>query len=76
MSFVSFTKNEYYYNTKMCKYYKIGCKKKNCNFAHRIEDLKITKCIFGDKCFRKDCRFYHPNDPIPTQDELYKRQNE
>lgn len=75
MSFVSISKSEYYKNTKMCKYYKFGCKNPKCNFAHRIEDLKPILCIYGDKCLRKKCYFYHKGDPELTPQELYHLSN-
>lgn len=59
--------NKKYIKLKLCDYYEKGkCKKskEECDFAHGKDDLrelKIEDCINGLKCFKKDCKFYHPD---------------
>ena len=40
--------------TKMCRYYKIGCKIDNCTFAHSIDEIQPRICAFGSRCNKKD----------------------
>ena len=49
--------------TRMCKYEK--CSSKNCNFAHSLEELNPTKCVFEGTCKSKDtdrCPHLHPGE--------------
>jgi hypothetical protein len=58
--------------TKMCVYFKVGCKNPKCQFAHSKEELKPTFCRFGNSCRKDDCWFVHPEDEIPTTEELFQ----
>lgn len=55
-----------YYKLKLCKFYeKSGkCTKGDkCNYAHgknEIREIKKDNCINGEKCFKKYCKFNHP----------------
>lgn len=54
-------------NTKPCMYMvKNGvCNKKNCLFAHSMEQLSITPCFYNDSCqYPTTCRFIHENENI------------
>jgi hypothetical protein len=51
--------------TQLCKYYTSdkGCDKgSGCSFAHGEDDLNqiIKSCFSGLKCYKKDCKYYHP----------------
>lgn len=58
--------------TKMCVYFKVGCKNPKCQFAHAKEELRPTFCRFGNSCRKDDCWFVHPEDEIPTTEELFQ----
>lgn len=68
------------YKTKLCISVSLGTPCKyidNCKFAHSIEELKTTNCLFGERCsfVRKNsegkivnndtdtvCHFVHPGE--------------
>lgn len=48
------------YKTKMCN--KKHCDRKNCQFAHSKQELRVRKCFFGKSCrFLKtgECKLQH-----------------
>lgn len=55
-----------YYKLKLCNFYeKHGkCTKGDkCNYAHgkkELREIKKDDCINGKNCFKKDCKFNHP----------------
>lgn len=52
------------YKKEICLYWKNGnCKKdkKECSFAHGINDIKKYDCQNGIKCYNENCNFSHPN---------------
>lgn len=58
------------YKTSICRYYKIGCKVKDCRKAHSIDELNISEC----DCYRDDCTFYHKyRDENITKEEYFER---
>lgn len=58
--------------TKLCSYFKVGCKNAECSFAHSKSELKPVICKFSSRCRKDDCWYYHPGDKVPSQDELYE----
>ena len=58
--------------TKLCMYFKVGCHKDNCSFAHSKEELRPTMCRFGVACRKQECWFYHPGDCLPSADDLFE----
>lgn len=53
--------------TQLCMYYKSpkGCDRGDkCSFAHGKIELKqfMKPCFSGLKCYKKDCKYYHPKD--------------
>ena len=70
---------EIYKNTKMCNSALEGvkCDGKDCTYAHKLEDLRISKCKFGGKCYHvkkeglsfenqsdKVCIFMHDDETL------------
>ena len=66
--------------TKLCQYIldNVKCEKKICDYAHRIDELNISPCHFGEQCFNinkcgseygnnsseKICIFLHPDETL------------
>lgn len=76
MSFTMPSQDTPFFHTKLCLNYKIGCNFKGCTFAHSKEELRPRMCSYGEKCRNKlRCQFYHPNDTMPSQDELFEHAN-
>ena len=52
------------------------CTRDVCTYAHSLEEYKVPKCLFGDKCYRKDqtgdrsCTYMHPKENL---DEYFAR---
>ena len=58
--------------TRVCNYYKIGCTKKDCTFAHNENEILPKMCRFGNECFNENCIGYHNGDVIPNGSELFR----
>ncbi len=60
------------FRSKMCYYFKVGCKINKCTFAHSKDELRQRKCWFNERCRNYNCELYHTGDKIPSQDELFE----
>ncbi len=57
--------------TRLCKFYKVGCKNASCTFAHSKEELKPRVCSYDENCKNYNCTFFHPSfNPYPNSDDL------
>ena len=54
----------------LCRYINIGCQRKDCPYAHSIDELTVHKCIF--KNCKKGCIFIHNNENI-NKKEYFER---
>lgn len=60
--------------TCICIHFLIGCKRKDCAFAHSKNEIKARLCKYNLKCTkRKFCIYHHSKDKEPTNSELWKR---
>ena len=48
------------------------CTRKNCTFAHNVEELRDPPCHYGDVCRNYRCKYRHPRE---TRQEYYCRTN-
>ena len=60
-------------NTKLCKAVidNTQCEKMFCSYAHTVEDLKPKHCIHSERCWNKNCEFFH--DGYETPDSYIER---
>lgn len=40
------------------------CRRKECSFAHFLEELNIVNCFNNNNCQYYKCRFIHPDETI------------
>jgi len=59
-------------NTKMCKWFLIGCKKPDCRYAHSFSDLRVPMCEMC--CNDENCQFYHPDQTLPSKFVLKQKE--
>ncbi len=61
-------------HTCICIHFLVGCKRKDCSFAHSKTQIKARLCKFNLRCSKKKmCIYHHSNDKEPTKDDLWKR---
>lgn len=48
------------------------CDVYGCSYAHSLSELRIPKCLYGHRCYKKDlnCMFIHPHE---TKEDFYNR---
>ena len=59
--------------TSVCIYFFIGCKRKECAFAHSRDEIKPRICRYDNKCYKNNCIYDHTRDKL-DKDELWKRE--
>ena len=46
------------------------CTRDVCTYAHSLQEYKVPRCVFGDKCYRRDqtgdrsCTYLHPKENL------------
>jgi hypothetical protein len=46
------------------------CRRRECTYAHSIEELRIFECKFNENCYKEDCKFFHA---FETKEEYFER---
>ena len=42
------------------------CTREQCTFAHSMQEFRLVPCRFGDRCYKDDCYFFHPEETVAT----------
>jgi hypothetical protein len=48
------------------------CTRDVCTYAHSLQEYKVPRCVFGDKCYRRDqagdraCAYMHPKENLDS----------
>ena len=64
------------YKTKMCN--RKNCQVVDCPFAHSRSELRVLKCLFGEKCLymhskNKMCKHIHPQETLESYNDRIKK---